>query len=154
VTSSAPTLTWCALVLVFAVLANTWNGHDPGWYDGLRRPSLQPPDVAFAVMWPLNFALLLLVGLTVVRTAPPAPAWTATGALALSVALALGWAWAFYVPHALAAAAACLAGATVLTWLLVVVVGRIELWGALTLLPYAGWLTVATALAVSYARSD
>jgi translocator protein len=152
VTTWAPTLAWCALVAAFAALANAWNGHDPGWYAGLRRPSFQPPDVVFAVMWPLNFGLLLLVGLTVVRTAPRADAWTATGVLALSVALALGWAWTFYVPHALVAAAACLAGATVLTWLLVAVVAGVEAWGGLALVHYAGWLTVATALSVSYAR--
>jgi len=152
VTSWAPTLAWCALVVVFAALANAWNGHDPGWYAGLRRPSFQPPDVVFGVMWPLNFALLLLVGLAVVRTATPAAAWTATGVLAVSVCLALGWAWSFYVPHALVAAATCLAAAAVLTWVLVAVVARIELWGGLALLPYAVWLSVATALSVAYVR--
>jgi tryptophan-rich sensory protein len=105
-------------------------------------------------MWPLSFALLLLVGLTVVRTAPRTEAWTATGVLAVSVALALGWAWSFYVPHALVAAAACLAAAAVLTWVLVAVVSRIEVWGGLALVPYAGWLTVATALSVAYARLE
>jgi len=149
----APAFGWCAVVVVFAALSNTWNGHDPGWYAGLRRPSFQPPDVVFGVMWPLNFALLLLVGVTVVRTAPRAAAWTATGVLAVSVALALGWAWSFYVPHALVRAAVCLAAAAVLTWVLVAVVARIALWGGLVLVPYAAWLSVATALSVSYARS-
>ena len=66
--------------------------------------------------------------------------------------LALGWAWLFYVPHLLGAAAACLAGATVLTWVLLVVVFRTEVWAGLVLAPYALWLSVATALAVAYAR--
>ena len=153
-TTWAPTLTWCALVLAFAALSNVWNGHDPGWYAGLRRPSFQPPDVVFAVMWPLNFGLLLLVGLAVVRTAPRVAAWTATGVLALSIVLALGWARSFYVPHALMTAAACLTAATALTWFLVAVVARIEAWGGLALVPYAAWLSVATALSVSYARRE
>lgn len=151
-TTWAPTLAWCALVVAFAALANTWNGHDPGWYAALRRPSFQPPDVVFAVMWPLNFALLLVVGLAVVRTATPTAAWAATGVLAVSVSLALGWAWFFYVPHALVAAAACLFAAAALTWVLVAVVGRIEAWGGWALAPYAVWLSVATALSVAYAR--
>lgn len=151
-TAWAPTLTWCVLVVVFAGLANAWNGHDPGWYASLERPALQPPDVVFAVMWPLNFALLLVVGATAVRTAPTGPAWVATGVLAVSVALALGWAWLFYVTHSLVPAAASLAGAALLTWVLVVVVGRIEVWGGLLLTPYALWLTVATTLSVAYAR--
>lgn len=151
-TAWLPTLTWCALVVVFAALANVWNAHDRGWYAELRRPFFQPPDAVFAVMWPLNFALLLLVGVTAVRTAPTGVAWTATGVLAGSVVLALGWAWLFYVPHRLGVAAACLAGATVLTWVLLVVVSRTEVWAGLVLAPYALWLSVATALSVAYTR--
>lgn len=77
-TTWAPTLAWCALVVVFAALANVWNGHEPGWYASLARPSFQPPDIVFGLMWPLNFLLLLVVGLTTVRTAPAGAAWTAT----------------------------------------------------------------------------
>ena len=153
-TAWAPALVWCALVVVFAALANAWNGHDPGWYDALRRPSFQPPDVVFGLMWPLSFALLLVVGVTAVRTAHTGTAWTATGVLAASVVLALGWAWLFYVPHHHTGAAACLAGAAVLTWTLLVVVARTEPWPGLALAPYALWLTVATALSVSYAKLD
>lgn len=147
-----PAISWCGVVVVFATLANAWNAHDPGWYSALERPSFQPPDAVFAVMWPLNFALLLVVGLTFVRTSPAGIAWTATGVLAASVVLALGWAWLFYVPHWLGAAAGCLVGATVLTWVLLVVVARTEVWAGLVLAPYALWLSVATALSVAYAR--
>jgi len=152
VTSWLPTLAWGALVAVFAGLANVWNGHEPGWYAALERPFFQPPDIVFGLMWPLNFLLLLVVGLTSIRTAPTDVAWTATGVLAVSVVLALGWAWLFYVPHQLGVAAACLAGAGVLTWILLGVVARHETWAGLLLLPYAVWLTVATALSVAYAR--
>lgn len=151
-TAWAPTLVWCALVAVFAGLANVWNAHDPGWYAALDRPFFQPPDVVFGVMWPLNFLLLLVVGLTSIRTAPADVAWPATGVLAVSVVLALGWAWLFYVPHRLGAAAACLAGAAVLTWILLAIVARHETWAGLLLAPYALWLSVATALSVAYAR--
>ncbi len=151
-TSWPATLGWCVLVAVFAGLATVWNGHEPGWYAALERPFFRPPDIVFGLMWPLNFVLLLVVGLTSVRTAPTDVAWTATGVLAVSVVLALGWAWLFYVPHQLGAAAVCLAGAAVLTWILLVLVARHETWAGLLLLPYAVWLTVATALSVAYAR--
>lgn len=151
--STAVGVAWVLLVLAYAVLANRWNGRDPGWYAALPKPSFQPPDLVFAVVWPLNFVLLLVVGLTVVRGAPPGQAWPATGVLAASVVLALVWSRLFYVPpHRLGAAALSLAGAAALTWALVVVVGAIEVWGALVLLPYALWLTVATALGFDYAR--
>jgi len=152
VTAWLPTVTWCALVVAFAGLANVWTGHEPGWYAALNRPFFQPPDVVFGVMWPLNFALLLVVGVASVRTMPTGAAWTAIGVLALSIVFALGWAWLFYVPHRLSAAAACLAIAAVLTWTLVVVVGRTETWAGVVLVPYALWLSIATALSVAYAR--
>lgn len=151
-TSWLPTATWVALVVVFAGLATVWNAHDPGWYAALERPSYQPPDVVFGLMWPLNFALLLVAGIGSVRTAPAQVAWPAIGVLAVSVALALGWAWLFYVPHSLGPAAGCLAGAAALTWVLVVLVARSDTWAGVILVPYAAWLSVATALSVAYAR--
>lgn len=74
------TATWVGLVVAYAALANVWNGRDPGWYAALPRPSVQPPDSVFALVW---------------RSVPGA---------------------------------------------------------GLTLAPYAVWLTVATTLAVQYAR--
>lgn len=153
-TSLIPMLVWCALVVAYAALANVWNTHDRGWYAGLERPSFQPPDVVFGVVWPLNFALLLVVGIASIRTAPSDAAWAATGVLAVSVVLALGWAWLFYVPHRLRTAATCLAAATGVTWGLVVAVGRVDTWAGLLLVPYAIWLSVATALSVAYARGN
>ena len=96
----APTLTWCALVVVFAALSNVWNGHDPGWYASLARPSFQPPDIVFGLMWPLNFLLLLVVGATTVRTAPPGAAWTATGVHAVVVRIEV-WGALALAPYAL-----------------------------------------------------
>ena len=51
------------------------------------------------------------------------------------------------------ALALALAGAALLTWLLLVVVAGTATWAGLLLLPYAVWLSVATALAVAYAWS-
>ena len=149
-----PAVAWVLVVVAYAALANAWNGHDPGWYDRLERPSFQPPDGVFALMWPLSFALLIGVGVWFTRAVPPTTAWSGVALLAVSVAAALGWAYLFYVPHRLGAAAVCLALAAILTWGLVVLVGRASPWAALALAPYAVWLGVATALAVAYARLD
>lgn len=149
-----PTGAWVVLVLTYAVLANLWNSHDPRWYAGLQRPTFQPPDAVFAVMWPLSFALLLGVGVWFTRAVATDEAWTAVGLLSASVAAALAWAWLFYVPHRLALASLALAVATLLTWCVVALVARSLPWAGLTLVPYAGWLTVATALSVQYSRTE
>lgn len=143
---------WVVVVAGYAILSTVWIGHDPGWYDGLARPSFQPPDLVFGVIWPLNFLALFVVGVWFTRSVGGSRAWGAIVLLAVSVVAALAWAWLFYVPHRLSAAAVCLAAAAALTWVLVGWVARSVPWAGVTLLPYTGWLTVATALSVQYSR--
>ena len=143
---------WMVLVVSYAVLSTVWTGHEPGWYASLARPSFQPPDLVFAVIWPLNFVALFAVGVWFTRSVDDVTAWRATVVLGASVVAALAWAWLFYVPHRLSAAALCLAAAAVLTWVLVALVARSVPWAGIVLLPYAGWLSTATALSVQYSR--
>ncbi len=76
----------------------------------------------------------------------------ATLVLGTSVVAALTWAWLFHVPHRLSAATLCLAAAAVLTWVLVGLVARSVPWEGMALLPYAGWLSIATAVSLQYSR--
>lgn len=140
------------VVGAYAALSIRWTAADTGWYASLPRPGWQPPDPVFGVVWPLNFGALAVVGLVVVLERPPRDGLLWLGLLVGSVALALGWAHEFYVPHRLGRAAALLGGAAVVTWLLVALTARLVPWAGLALVPYAGWLTVATSLAVGYWR--
>lgn len=140
------------VVATYAVLSVRWTGSDPGWYASLPRPRWQPPDLVFGIIWPLSFGALAVVGVVVALRCPPGDAVRWVLLLAASVGLALGWAHEFYVPHRLGRAALLLAGAAVLTWLLVVVTAALVPWAAWVLVPYAAWLTVATGLAVGYWR--
>ena len=151
-TSTWATGAWLLLVAGYAVLSVVWTGHDPGWYAGLVRPSFQPPDLVFGVIWPLNFLALFAVGVWFTRSVGTATAWPATVVLGASVVASLTWAWFFYVPHRLSAAALCLFVAAVLTWALVAVVARSVPWAGIVLLPYAAWLSIAAALSVQYSR--
>jgi tryptophan-rich sensory protein len=127
-----------------------WTASDPGWYTGLPRPWWQPPDLVFGVIWPLNFAALCVAGMAVVLNSPLRDVWPWLVLLTASVAPAVGWAHEFYAPHHLGRAAILLAGAAILTWLLVVVTATLVPWAGWVLVPYAIWLTVATSLAVGY----
>jgi len=146
------TVVWIAIVAVYAALASTWTAHDPGWYAGLAKPSFQPPDVVFGIMWPLNFLALFAVGVWFTRSSAAEGVWPTTAVLAASVVAALAWAWLFYVPHRIGAATVALAVAAVLTWVLVALVARSLPWAGVLLVPYAAWLSIATALSVQYAR--
>jgi benzodiazapine receptor len=140
------------VVVVYATLAARWTSAESDWYRSLPRPRWQPPDLVFGVIWPLNFVALVVSGVTVALQSAPRDGLSWLALFAASVALALGWAHEFYVPHRLGRAAWLLAGAAVLTWLLVVVTARAVPWAGWVLVPYALWLTVATSLAVGYWR--
>ena len=141
-----------AVVAVFAVGSQVWVSSDPDWYDSLVKPSFQPPDLVFGIIWPLNFLALLAVGVGVAVTQPTRTGATALGLLVVAVVFSLSWAYLFYGPHALGAAAWCLLASAVATWCLVgyLAVRAGVAWGA-GLLVFAGWLSVATALAFGYA---
>ena len=146
------TAAWVLVVVAYVGLSTVWVSNEPGWYAGLDKPSFQPPDAVFGIMWPLNFLALFIVGAWFTRSVEAGPAWRATAVLAVSVVAALAWAWLFYVPHRLTAAALCLVVAAVLTWLLVALVARSLPAAGVALAPYAVWMSVAAALSVGYSR--
>jgi len=138
------------VVAAYAGLSVRWTATGGEWYRTLPRPSWQPPDPVFGVVWPLNFGALAVAGLVVALECPPADGLRWLGLFTASVALALGWARTFYVRHALGTSAVLLAGAAALTWLLVLLTHGLVAWAGWALVPYAVWLTVATSLSVGY----
>jgi benzodiazapine receptor len=46
------------LVLIYALGSGFWVNNAPGWYTSLNRPSWQPPDFVFGLIWPYNFVIL------------------------------------------------------------------------------------------------
>lgn len=138
------------LIGVYAVLAARWTRAGSAWAAALPRPSWQPPDVVFGVVWPLNFVALAVAGLAVARAAPLVDGVLWVALFGTSVAFALGWARAFYVHRMLRRAAVLLVVAAALTWVLAGFTGALLGWVGWVLVPYAGWLTVASSLAVGY----
>ena len=140
------------LVLVYAAGSGAWTARSPGWYSGLTRPSWQPPDFVFGLIWPYNFVALAVVGVLVAQRGSPAAVGAWLGVAAASVVCALAWAYLFYVPHRMGAAAICLGLAALLTAVLVALTWTVTRGGALALLPYLVWVSLATSLAIGYAR--
>lgn len=140
-----------AVVVLYAALSVRWTARDAGWYASLPRPRWQPPDLVFAIIWPLNFLALGVASGVMGMTQTADRALNFAGLLSASVVFALGWAYLFYVPHRLVAAAVSLTVASLLTWALVAVAAQAQWWIGTLLLPYAGWLSIATTLAYGYA---
>ena len=103
------------LVLIYALGSGFWVNNAPGWYTSLNRPSWQPPDFVFGLIWPYNFVILGVAAVRVSNSLSRSEVIIWLGAFALSVAAALSWAYHFYVPHQLQIAAFSLAATALLT---------------------------------------
>ncbi|MEY3132705.1 MAG: hypothetical protein RLZ29_1042 [Actinomycetota bacterium] len=142
------------IVVAYAIGAGRWVSTDAGWYRSLVRPSWQPPDVVFGLIWPYNFVMLVVASWAVAAREQRVEHAVWLVSLALSVVAALTWAYQFYVPHALMTAGFALAAATLLTLPLIVVAFRVSLLLGVALVPYQLWLAVATSLAFGYASRN
>ncbi|MFM8954603.1 MAG: TspO/MBR family protein [Actinomycetota bacterium] len=142
------------IVIIYIVGAGRWVSTDAGWYRSLNQPSWQPPDVVFGLIWPYNFAVLIIAGLVVASRDSRTEQIIWLASLALSVTAALLWAWLFYVPHSLQASGFALGAAALLTVPLVVIAFRASPLLGLALMPYQVWVAIATSLAFGYANRN
>ncbi|MFM8520853.1 MAG: TspO/MBR family protein [Acidimicrobiaceae bacterium] len=142
------------IVIIYAVGAGRWVSTDAGWYRSLNQPSWQPPDVVFGLIWPYNFAVLIIAGFVVASRDSRTEQIIWLASLALSVAAALLWAWLFYVPHSLQASGFALGAAALLTVPLVLIAFRASPLLGLALMPYEVWVAIATSLAFGYATRN
>ena len=88
-----------ALVVIYAVGSGIWVSNSPGWYASLNRPSWQPPDFVFGLIWPYNFIMIGLSAVQIANHQSKQVVITWLTILALSIAFALNWAYQFYVPQ-------------------------------------------------------
>lgn len=140
------------IVVVYALGSGRWVSTGSTFYRSLARPSWQPPDAVFGLIWPYNFVVLIVAGMLVAARASAGErvAWVAF--LGVGVIFALGWAWLFYVSESLWPAAGSLALAALAAWPLVVIGWRVSPALGAAVAPYAMWVSIATSLAVGYAR--
>ena len=140
------------LVLVYAGGSGIWVNTSPGWYTSLNRPSWQPPDFVFGLIWPYNFVVIGLTAVHIVHNQSRNTSIVWLTIFALSVTFALNWAYQFYVPHNLQIAAISLILTAVLTLPLTFMAFKSSLLYGLLFLPYQAWVITASLLSSSYAK--
>jgi translocator protein len=119
----------------------------PTWYAGLQKPGFTPPNGAFAPVWTLLY-LMMAYAVWRVLSLPAGRPGRAAAITAFFVQLALNaaWSWAFFGAHS------PLGGLVVILPLLAMILVTIRLFwpldrvAAWLLVPYAAWVTYATAL--------
>lgn len=141
-----------ALVVIYAVGSGIWVSNSPGWYASLNRPSWQPPDFVFGLIWPYNFIMIGLSAVQIANNQSKQVVITWLTILALSIAFALNWAYQFYVPHNLTTAAFSLAIVALLTLPLTYFIYKTSFIYGLLFTPYQVWVITASFLSYSYAK--
>ncbi|MDX1292434.1 MAG: TspO/MBR family protein [Hyphomonas sp.] len=149
--ASAKTFPWGAgILLLLATVATAAAGavisggsSDP-WYDSLNKPFLTPPDVLFAIVWPILFVLMAAGALLVLeRSGSFGRAVSPLGLYYTMLVFNAGWSLAFFGMNDVGLAL----GILVALWLLIVAMMQ-DFWryshlAALLQLPYLVWISFA-----------
>ncbi len=86
-----------AVIAAAAMGAIVSGGSDNAWYKALAKPRGTPPDLAFAIVWPVLFTLMAVSALLVARRAGSwAGASRPLGLFFAQLIPNLGWSWAFF----------------------------------------------------------
>ena len=135
-----------AMVLAYAIGSGLWVNTGDNWYDNLNKPSWQPPDFIFGIIWPYNFIVLGIAATVIGQRASKPAAFTYIAFFALSVIAALTWAYLFYNPHNLTGASIALTSTALLTIPMTYILFTISIPMAIAVLPYQVWVAIAAAL--------
>jgi translocator protein len=138
-----------ALVLVYAIGSGLWVNTGDNWYANLNKPSWQPPDFVFGIIWPYNFIVLGIAATVIGQRASKPAAFTYIAFFALSVIAALTWAYLFYNPHNLTGASIALTSTALLTIPMTYILFTISIPMAVSVMPYQVWVAIAAALSWS-----
>jgi benzodiazapine receptor len=147
---TAAALIGVALVLIYAVGSGIWVNNAPGWYTSLNRPSWQPPDFVFGLIWPYNFIVLGIAAVKVSNSISKFGLIIWLASFAISVIFALSWAYHFYVPHNLEFAAISLTLTALFTLPALFLTFQSSIYLGLALIPYQLWVAIAATLAWGY----
>lgn len=131
-------------LLASAAAAATGFLFRPGdWYVGLRKPGFTPPNWAFPVAWT---TIYLLSAIAATRVALLPGAGLALALWAAQIALNTLWTPVFFGARRIALGMVVIATLTVTVAAMTLAVWQLDWRAGLMLLPYLGWLGVASAL--------
>lgn len=141
-----------AAVVATAIAGGAASGRDVNsqWYMRLRKPSYQPPQQAFPIVWPLLYADIALVSADTIDRLTEDSADDATrgfcAALAINLGLNASWSWVFFNRHRLGLAALTAAALTASSVDLTRRAVAVRQHRAAPLAAYPAWCAFATAL--------
>jgi benzodiazapine receptor len=116
------------------------------WYDRLRMPPYQPPQVVFPLVWTPLYALIAISGWRIWESPPSAARSRALRLWAMQLALNVEWTHLFFGRHRPAAALADIVALESLLVGYIVTAREVDVAAARCFYPYAAWVAFATLL--------
>lgn len=141
-----PLAAWGAAVAVVAALGGVATDPTSAWYEGLEKPSWQPPGWLFGPVWTTLYVLLAVSAALAWRDVRGPRRRLILGLYAANLALNLGWTLIFFRAHAPRAALAEILALLASIVAIALLVRRHNRLAAAALLPYGAWVAFATAL--------
>ncbi len=120
------------------------GGSEDVWYFALEKPGLTPPDIIFAVVWPILFSLMALGAVLVRLTAGSFNAASAALGLYFSQLTAnLAWSWLFFGFQQVQIAMITLIALWLLIFAMIRAFAKHSRAAAFMQVPYLLWVTFA-----------
>lgn len=137
------------IVLCLATGTGAWwltRGEIEGWYGGLRKPDLNPPDWMFAPVWNALYILMGVAAWMVWVQRANDPISAALTIFLVQLFLNFCWSVIFFRWHQPAGAFVEI----VMLWLAIagtiVAFSAVRVWPGILLIPYLAWVSFATYL--------
>lgn len=138
------------LTLIYAFGSGLWVNTGSAFYQSLKRPSWQPPDFIFGLIWPYNFFIIVFVSVVYIGLGTHREKIIWLTVYLLSVVAALLWACTFYINENLLLAAIFLFMTALFTIPMTYLTWKFSYLGGILFLPYQIWLFTASSLSIGF----
>lgn len=135
-------------IVLLGFLSGEVAGSGPGnpWFDGLHKPSIYPPPLAFPIVWAVLYILMGLALAMVVTSRGARLRGFAVAAFVIQLVLNLAWSPLFFGAHRIAGGLLLLVVLDAAVMVTVVAFHRVRPMASFLLAPYLAWILFATLL--------
>ena len=134
------------VILGFVMGAVSNSGFGNAWYDGLAKPSFQPPGWAFGAIWTALYTMLGIALAAILNQPFSQQRQIAIALFAAQLTLNFAWSPVFFVAHMIDFALIIIVAMLLLAAVTANLFRRLRPVAGLLMLPYLAWLCLATAL--------
>jgi len=129
---------------LIGILSN--SGDANAWYAPLAKPAFQPPNWSFGVVWTILYAMMGIALAAILSEPRSKRRGAALGLFASQLLLNFAWSPIFFGRGMIDIGLLVILAMNVLVTMTIIVFWKIRPLAGALLLPYLGWLCVATAL--------